>query len=339
MDEIRALRGHRSDVAPPAEHVRTTARAALLRRVDATSRTSGGLRRPWWPAIAAVAGAIAVAAAFVISVNVNDGPLAPSPAAAEALRAVAAVAEARQFDPDFVLSGEGQYRYTKSEGAFLSTRGAADGISGAYSVIVPKLREIWIAADGSGHIRETAGEPVFLGERDRQRWEADGRPQLVHTITQDFGPVTDGGGLFYRDLSTLPTDHDELAAVLRARAEEMDNGKLLSVRMFGIIGNLLRETVAPPALRAALYRVAADLPGIELVGDVTDAAGRPGVAVAMTDDSGIAERRLMIFDRDSSVLLATETILLERTPELDADPPVRISYAVFLESKVVDGLP
>ena len=34
-----------------------------------------------------------------------------------------------------------------------------------------------------------------------------------------------------------------------------------------------------PALRKALWEVAARIPGIELVGDVTDHAGRAGVAV------------------------------------------------------------
>ena len=59
----------------------------------------------------------------------------------------------------------------------------------------------------------------------------------------------------------------------------------------------------------------------------------------MTDDSGIARRELLIFDRDTSALLATKTLLLERVPELDADPPARIGFALFLESKIVDALP
>jgi len=44
---------------------------------------------------------------------------------------------------------------------------------------------------------------------------------------------------------------------------------------FAIIGDLLRETHAPPALRAALYEVAANLSGVEYIGEVKDAVGRP----------------------------------------------------------------
>jgi hypothetical protein len=62
-------------------------------------------------------------------------------------------------------------------------------------------------------------------------------------------------------------------------------------------------------------------------------------AVAMTDDSGPRRRQTLVFDPRTSTLLATETTLLERISELDADPPVHIGYAVFLESKVVDELP
>ena len=49
--------------------------------------------------------------------------------------------------------------------------------------------------------------------------------------------------------------------------------------MFTIVGDLLRESPAPPALRRALWEVAATIPGVQLVGPVTDAAGRAGVAV------------------------------------------------------------
>ena len=44
------------------------------------------------------------------------------------------------------------------------------------------------------------------------------------------------------------------------------------------IGDLIREAIIPPAVAAALYRVAALLPGATLVPDATNAAGRPGSA-------------------------------------------------------------
>lgn len=48
---------------------------------------------------------------------------------------------------------------------------------------------------------------------------------------------------------------------------------------FITIGDLLRNTIAPPRVAAALYRAAALIPGVTLIPDATDAIGRPGVAV------------------------------------------------------------
>lgn len=173
-----------------------------------------------------------------------------------------------------------------------------------------------------------------MGERDRARWEAAGRPDLGggETTDETFGP----GGLHYEDLASLPTDPDELSQVIRARAEQTDVP--VEAEMLVIVGDLLRETAAPPDLRGALYRVAARIPGVELVGEVTDPAGRRGVAVAVTSDySGARTRKELIFDPETSDLLAEQEVLLERVQWLDADPPAVIGYAVYLESGTVDS--
>jgi hypothetical protein len=75
--------------------------------------------------------------------------------------------------------------------------------------------------------------------------------------------------------------------------------------MFVLVGDDLRETSASPAERAALYEVAARIPGVELVGSVTDPAGRTGVAVAMTDTTNHM-RQTLIFDPQTAQLLAEE---------------------------------
>ena len=46
------------------------------------------------------------------------------------------------------------------------------------------------------------------------------------------------------------------------------------------VGDLLRETSASPELRAALFKVAAGIPGVKLLGTVTDSDGRSGTAIA-----------------------------------------------------------
>ena len=75
--------------------------------------------------------------------------------------------------------------------------------------------------------------------------------------------------------------------------------------MFVLVGDDLRETATLPAVRAALYEVAARIPGVELIGNVTDRAGRAGVAVAMTDTKS-RTRQVLILDPKTSQLLAEE---------------------------------
>jgi hypothetical protein len=88
-------------------------------------------------------------------------------------------------------------------------------------------------------------------------------------------------GVPWDDLWTLPTD----TTGLRARVREMAaiTGNNIDQEMFIDIGDLLRETPAPPKLRAALYNVAATIPGVKLLGPMTDHAGRPGVGVGRKD--------------------------------------------------------
>ena len=81
-------------------------------------------------------------------------------------------------------------------------------------------------------------------------------------------------------------------------------------------------------------------PGVELIGDARDHAGRPGVAVAKTSAyTGLRQRNVLIFDPRTSALLGEEDVLLERATWLDAQPPVVIGYAVYLDSRVVESLP
>jgi hypothetical protein len=88
---------------------------------------------------------------------------------------------------------------------------------------------------------------------------------------------TGGSSVTWDELWQLPTEPGALESRLRSGingAGPDDDSEL-----FVIVGDLLRESPAPPALRRALWQVAARVPGIELVGPVTDHAGRPGVAV------------------------------------------------------------
>jgi hypothetical protein len=69
------------------------------------------------------------------------------------------------------------------------------------------------------------------------------------------------------DLWTLPTSTARLAALLYAR--RIEGGPPGSAEDFTQVGDLLRYSDAPPALRAAVFRVAERMRGVRVLGTVT----------------------------------------------------------------------
>jgi hypothetical protein len=112
----------------------------------------------------------------------------------------------------------------------------------------------------------------------------------------------------YRLLQTLPANpHALLALIYRV---ERGHGPSPAQEVFVTIGDLLRNTIAPPNVTAALYRAAALIPGVTLVPDATDATGRPGVAVARIGpgvDGGVREE--LIFSKATLQLIGERTVI------------------------------
>jgi hypothetical protein len=112
----------------------------------------------------------------------------------------------------------------------------------------------------------------------------------------------------YRLLQTLPTNpHALLAMIYRI---ERGHGPGPDEEAFVTIGDLLRNTIAPPTVTAALYRAAALIPGVTFVPNATDAIGRPGVAVARIGpgvDGGVSEQ--LIFSRATWQLIGERTVI------------------------------
>lgn len=112
----------------------------------------------------------------------------------------------------------------------------------------------------------------------------------------------------YRLLQTLPTSpHALLAMIYRV---ERGHGPGPDQEAFVTIGDLLRNTIAPPRVAAALYRAAALIPGVTLVPHATDAIGRPGVAVARIGpgiDGGIRDE--LIFSSATLQLIGERTVI------------------------------
>ena len=119
-------------------------------------------------------------------------------------------------------------------------------------------REIWVSHHGQSVLRDNGVSDGVL----------------------PLGPgVFPAGGtsLTWDQLYALPTDPAQLTAALQADVKGA--GPDPQSELFTIVGDLLRESPAPPALRKALYDVAAGIPGVHLTGKVTDELGRAGTGV------------------------------------------------------------
>ena len=347
MDEIEILRAVGSDVPPPRAGAKQAARAALIAAATEVSA------RPTfrWPRLPLqrprlVIPAVIVSLVVVLALGIVPLGNRPDPAAAAALTAVADVAAALPAAP------VDSYRHTKSEGAWLSGIGGPSDRPDGIWALVPVTRELWIKPDGSGRLIETRGQPIWFGPADKTAWVAVGSPDLGggrHTDTR-FGPTPPGadpsqpqvwpGSLRYEDVDALPTDPSALRQLIDQRAAANGGGPT-DYERFTIVGDLLRETAAAPQVRAALYRVAAELGGVQLIGSTTDRAGRTGTAVVMTNaqSSRGLERRVLIFDPSTSILLEEQDVLLHQVDWLDANSPIVIGYATYLVSDIVEAIP
>jgi RNA polymerase sigma-70 factor (ECF subfamily) len=247
----------------------------------------------------------------------SHGPASAS--AATVLEKAAAVARVQPL----VVAQPGQFVYTKSQYTGLDTY-ADNGTT--YAALIPWARESWIGPTG-GRIHQVAGRPAFVDDRDRTKWIAAGSPSLTGPSNDQTDPVPPTKPL------ALPADPDALFTELRKQAAGF--GPRLDAEMFVLVGDALRETNASPAQRAALYAVAARIPGVQLLGRV-QSSGRAGIAVAI-DDVVNHTRSTLVFDPATSQLLAEEETTLNGN-SFGYRAGTKIFSIVYLQSAIVDAL-
>jgi hypothetical protein len=326
------------------------------------SRAARSRRRPRRRlVIATTAAAVALAMVVTLPRVLPEEHIGASPAAAAVLERAAVAATASGGVP------AGRYAYTKAETLYAATRTDAP----EYSVLLPTVRETWVAADGSGRVIERRGEPIFLGRRDRARWLAAGSPPLVGStestdqlVRAQYRPVSPA--LLASDPETLdlelldrllsavpqlPTDPDRLERIIRAYSEKKDPP--VEAQMFNAVSGIVHSPYASAELRAAAYRVLARINGVELGGRRRDAAGRLGTAISAPAGYGgpnestadpadstlnTQERRLLMIDPKTGNVLAEETVLTKRVAWIDGDPGDVTGSITILEQGWVETL-
>src|SRR4051812_20430344 len=271
-----------------------------------------GKRRRWGALVAAVAAAAALA--VVLPSVSSDGVGGADPAAAGVLRRLSTIAlhEAVEASPQ---PGQFIYQETRQQqlSAFVSGQ---TGISFRYWLSTRDQN--WIGTDGSGMSQGRSGQPRFLTDQDREAYERyvslgvheDGAS--FDWGRQSYSHRYDTGELTYFDFTGLPTDVEVLRGMLERR--EIIGGPPGDWETFNLAADTLTWSYAPPELRAALFEVMADLPGVELLGRTEDSMGRAGIALGYTHDD---QQQQIVLERGTARVLERRWVSVSG----DAEPP------------------
>lgn len=281
MPDLEQLKRLAPPPTTPTPDARAAARETLMKR---TRRRRIPRASILVPALAAVVAAIVLALPRADS-RIDERPATtPTPAPS-------AIVPSRALKP-------GQYLYTRSHGAYLTTVADAPG----YSVLVPSTREVWMALDGTGWARTGNGKPVWLSERDRARWIAGGRPALTGKGGDEPIGTNDQDGPSPLTAPKLPADPVAMYA-------ELTRGKTPQQAFQDVQAALGERGVTTPEQRAALYDAVARIPGVESSDHGIDHDRRKGTGFALDDDANHLRTELVIDPKTHALLGEQQTTL------------------------------
>jgi hypothetical protein len=177
-------------------------------------------------------------------------------------------------------------------GQFLYRKAIGVGIEGQ------AVETTWWATDGSGARRADCTAPPS------QCWVGS-----QGTFGPGAFPSTVG------DVSGLSTDPTTLLQQLEQRIasgespEPQSSGTQMSPgvsagSLWLAVSNLAAASSGGPDLKAALFQVATQIPGVDVQTGVTDPIGRPAVALSLGDPSTGAAFDILYFDPDTAQLIA-----------------------------------
>jgi hypothetical protein len=350
-DEVRLFSDARPDVADYPSDARARAQARLLEaaqaekaaaqetaeqaaRSAATARRRVGRAR--WRivagtlAVAAVAGLVATVtwSAVAGSPARRPSPTAGSPvprafpAATGVLELAAAIAARQSATP---IPGPGHYLYLRD--IEFKWAGGPGATSFAIECAAIAGQE-WMAYDGAGRQTGTYPSPKCQEPGFVQAWPKSDAPNDDPTSW----PLNLVG---WQGLPTSP------AALKQAIVRRFENGATHyfanhaahDIATFAYAAAFLQED-APPAVRAALFRVIEGLPGVKNLGPTTDHLGRRGLGVGL-DQGG--SRQELIFNPATSRALEEEIVAVGAPQSGNNDQPAGtvLGYTVYVTSGVV----
>lgn len=218
----------------------------------------------------------------------------------------------------------GQYIYINSKVSFLSSSHNFDTNESRTWVQPLHQREIWKSPDARrGWLDEPGYQPkggIGLGSDNPHSTPRNGKD-----IEGEAAPLS------YVWLKAQPADPQALLKTVYASAR---GPRDRDQQAFERVKEIINEQLVPAPTAAALYRAAAKIPGVVVVQNSQDAAGRTGLALARLDDR-TGERTELVFDRTTFAYLGSRGVQVR---EYDGvKPGTVVERTAVLERAVVDA--
>lgn len=194
------------------------------------------------------------------------------------------------------------------------------------STILPKERQWWAAPDGEALAVERTGQPLRTDGSLDPDWISQSPPLATDRFPGGTVPA----------LADLPWQREALRAEAGSRCESWaDQGACRLVWVW----TLASTYVLPAEARENLLLVLADEPSIRSLGETTDRAGRPALALAAGPYPTVPGSSIIVLlvSPESGDVLGTETITLE-SPTFPITEPTVTGFTTITESAMVGEL-
>lgn len=310
--------------------------------MDQAQPQSSRSRRPHARRIAVVGLAAASLVGLGLTrIDLGGRPVGSSPAAAAVLERAA---DAALAEPPLTVK-PGQYllltrieehwvaSYGQNKDGPESVRIGSDGLPIAYQTRQTWQRWIpydtsadWIVRESEKPLRNVSRESALFNEERgpevyrQQSWSnRDGTSTYIAT----YDPA------WY---ASLPRDPDKLLAQLKKDIGAGDDTSPEHLFM-EVYSEVLRNGLAPPDIRSALFTALSRQPGMELVDGVANLDGRRGVALRFRGSNW-----QMLFDRETGKFIG-ERATNPDFPDVPGIDAARTTYLTTARAEVVDSAP
>lgn len=374
MDELTLLRSTRDLTREPSREALMRGRAALISQIDGelpvalfaevgeqTAFTPLKTRRrrrtvAWagFSVLGAASVVVALVATNVLGVAGWNG--GAEPAAASALRSAAAAA-IQVSDP---VVGPGQYLFVRTDGVYAGVgtleedadRIRAEGgdvqPSDEVAILASTRGELYVPADRSDAwvwITCTSQPSQTFGPRSERYAQeyADAMNAYDLDVIRRFpGGITPGGGSFggYAEGTTTSIDYDALPREPRPLLDKIyelngNSGQSRDGQALEWIISTLQWGIVPAEFRAALYKAAAEIPGVEITDDQATLDGSTGIAIGRLETASNT-RQEFIIDPETGQYIGERRVTLDGYAGI---PPGTVTDWTAVTTSVVASAP